>query len=249
MTTSLDAPKLPRKIAILGNASVSLADAPYDDLTWKIWDMSNNVWLKKRFDLWFEIHTPEVLDAKKAPKVYIDFLNECGTRLVAGAPSPLWPNAMIYPIADVVNRFGDYFTCSVAYMIAYALYLHEIDIKAGGPGVSHLGFWGIDMAIGEEYTHQKANAEYWIGMARGMGIDCHVAPESPICRTNAMYGFDNPKLSREFTDRLRDLDECIKKDNEMLVHLKVAVSRKELDILEQEAVKRALKQICDRWAL
>lgn len=187
---------LPRKIAILGNASPSLASAPYGDLSWKIWDMSNNFQYKKRFDLWFEIHSLEVLEAKKCPQQYYEFLRNAGAKLFVGHPSKAWPEASAFPIVEIVNRFGDYFTCTFAYMIAFALYQHEQDIKGGGLGIEEIGCWGIDMAVDEEYTHQKPCAEYWIGLARGMGIKVHIAPESPVVRTNAMYGFDNPKLSR-----------------------------------------------------
>lgn len=250
MTEEIEVPpRVPRKIAILGNATVSLDDAPYGDLSWKIWDMSNNFWAKKRFDLWFEIHTPEVLQAKRCPQQYFEFIKAAGDRLVAGHPSDMWPDAKQFPIHEIIARFGDYFTSSFAYMMAYALYMHEQDKLGGGEGIAEIGCWGVDMSVDEEYTHQKACAEYWIGMARGMGIKVHVAPESPVCRTNAMYGFENLKLSREFTDRLLDIDIQINALESDKRNLDTQLAQKNQDLAECKAIKRVLKQICARWAL
>lgn len=240
--TDTPTPNLPRKIAILGTATTSLHDAPFDDASWKIWDMSSNFQYGRRYDVFFEIHSLETLHAASAHERYLEFLKKAGPSLIAGHPSKAWPEATVFPLAAVVNRFGDYFTCTAAWMIAYALYLHEADKAAGGAGVGTIGLWGIDMAVGEEYSHQKPCAEYWVGVARGMGIDVIVAPQSPIARSNAMYGFDNPKLSREFTERLKELDKQITED----LHAVAVINQR---LLESKAVQVALKDICHRWAL
>lgn len=242
--------KKPRKIAILGTASVSLDNAPYDNLEWKIWNMSNNFWQNKRFDLWFEVHDYDTLKAAGMPPQYEKFLKDCGARMVAGRPSEAnWPDAIILPLEQIILKFGDYFTCSFAYMIAYAMYLHAVDIAAGGPGVGTIGLWGVDMSVGAEYSHQKPCAEYWIGMARGMGIEVYIAPESPICRTNALYAFDNPKLAREFTDRIHDIARDLKatRDKRAIAH--AAVVQLDIEIVEMQACEKLLKEICHRWAL
>lgn len=238
-----------RKIAILGTATTSVNDAPYTDPTWKIWSMSNNFWLNKRFDLWFEFHEYETLKACGASPKYFEFLQKNSKALVTGHACDLWPDAIPFPLEAIVLRFGDYFTCSFAYMLAYALHLHEIDVAQGGGGIGTIGLWGVDMAVGEEYSHQKPCAEYWIGMARGMGIEVIIAPESPICRTNAMYAFDNPKLAREFTDRLADLANTIKTSEDQLRQLRDAAEKKGVEVLELRAAERVLKDICHRWAL
>lgn len=236
------ATSLPRKIAILGTASTSLHDAPFGDPSWKIWDMSVNFQYKRRYDLYFEIHSLDTLKASNSPQIYLDFLKGAGSALVAGHTSEQWPDATPFPLNEIVARFGDYFTCTAAYMIAFALYHHELDVQDGGLGVSEIGLWGIDMAVGEEYAYQKPCVEYFIGVARGMGIKVFVAPQSPVVRSNALYGFDNPKLSREFTERLKQLDKDIAEDER-------AMSIISQRLVEHRAIRCALQDICHRWAL
>lgn len=233
------------KIAILGTAATSVKNAPYNDPTWKIWNMSANYLHQKRFDLWFEVHTPEVLMAASNNNVqYLEFLKKCGKALVAGHPSAWWPDCNLFPLEKIINRFGDYFTCTAAYQIAFALNLHEENIKEGGPGIDTIGLWGIDMAAAEggEYDYQKPCVEFYLGMAKGMGIKIYIAPESPLCRTNAPYGFTNVKLSREFTDRLIDLERQIK-DTE------AALIKYNTNLVQLKAIRDALSNIAKYWNL
>lgn len=239
-----------RKIAILGNATTSVHDAPYADDSWKIWDMSANFQYGRRYDLFFELHTPEVLQAynKEHMTKYFPFLKGAGKALIAGHPSEEWPDATLFPLTEMLgwlkdnNAKYDYFTCSAAYMIAYALYLSEMDKANGGKGVEKIGLWGIDMAVGEEYGYQKPCIEYWIGFLMGRGIDVYIAPQSPVCRTNALYAFENLKLSREFTEKLQELKSRIAQEE-------AEFNRRNLTLLELRASERALKEISDRWML
>lgn len=257
-TTTITTAKDPRKIAILGNAGTSVGDAPYDDKSWKIWDMSANFQYKRRYDLWFEIHTVDVLEAYATPeyaKMYFDFLNGSGAALIAGHPSPHWPDAQMYPLAEVMRHFGDdrriedYFTCTFAYMMAFAILQHDKEKAVDGPGIAEIGLWGVDMAVDEEYSHQKPCAEYWIGIARGRGIKVYVAPESPICRVNAPYGFDNLKLSREFTDRLIEIKKVIAHEERKHAEKLGEARLHETNLIELRACERMLRQITHKWAL
>lgn len=244
-----------RKIAILGNSQLSLVNAPYDDLSWKIWDMSANFQYGKRFDLFFEVHTLEVLKAYThlSPSYtdkYTTFLKSAGKALIAGHPSEAWPDAQIYPISEILHHFDDdYFTCTFAYMMAFAIYQHDKSISDGGVGISEIGIWGVDMAVDEEYNHQKPCAEHWIGVAKGRGIKVTIAQESPICRTNAPYGFANPKLSREFTDRIVELKSTIAQEENKLKDAELVVQQHRVNLLELKACQRLLGQLCHRWAL
>jgi len=238
---------IPRKIAILGTAQTSVFDAPYKDPSWKIWDMSANFQYGQRMDMFFEMHDPDVLKAS-APAEYLakyfPFLKNLGKGLMVGHPSKeYWPDATIYPLADILDAYGDYFTCSCAYEIALAIYLHEKDLKEGGAGVETIGLWGVDMAAsGEEYSYQKPCLEYWIGLARGKGLKVIIACQSPVCRTNALYAFDNPKLSREFTERLREIGIALKEKEARAAALNI-------EILELRGARNAIKQLSDRWML
>lgn len=234
--------KQPRKIAILGTSQTSVHDAPYDDASWKIWNMSANWQYRKRLDLFFEIHPPEVLKAANCPQQYMEYLKSISKTLVVGTPSDEWPEAQLYPIHQIMAKYGDYFTCTFAYMMAMAIHLHEEALLDDGLGIGEIGLWGVDMAVGEEYSHQKPCAEYWIGLARGKGIKVTIAPQSPICRSNAMYGFDNPKMAREFTERLFEIRKNIKEHE---VTAKVVND----SLLELRAAERILNELCHKWQL
>jgi len=232
--------KKPTRIAILGTATTSVGDAPYGDASWQIWNMSNNHWHKKRYDLWFELHDYDTLKAANTPPAYFEHLKSCGAKLVVGWPNAEhWPQASLFPLKMLLDAFeGDYYTCQCAYMIAYAVLLNEVS-----PGsVTEIGLWGVDMAIGEEYSHQKGCVEYWVGFARGKGIKVYIAPQSPCCRSNALYAFDNVKLSREFTERLKELQKAV-------AETKKESTQKARELLELEAAERVLRDMCNRWAL
>lgn len=194
-----------RKVALLGTATTSVHDAPYHDETWEIWSLSANFLHKNRFTRWFELHTYATLEANLTVPEYLTFLKACGNRLMVGHASEHWPQAQLYPIDAVTERFRfddtdcGYFTSSCSYMLALVLHEHLL-----GQTVSDLGLWGIDMAQDGEYKHQRPCVEHYLGIARGLGIRLHMAPESPLLRTPARYAFDYLKLSREMTQRFND---------------------------------------------
>ena len=89
-----------------------------------------------------------------------------------------------YPIDEIVEFFGvDYFSNTVDYAIALAIYMEykEIDI------------YGIDMIHGSEYQDQKPGVDFWCGVAIGKGIKVKVhGAFSSIMKTKdgLLYGYD-----------------------------------------------------------
>lgn len=66
-----------------------------------------------------------------------------------------------YPYAGVMKAFGtDYFTGTVDFAIALAVYLKATEIE----------LYGVTLEIDSEYFYQKPGVEYWCGFARGRGI-------------------------------------------------------------------------------
>ena len=88
-----------------------------------------------------------------------------------------------YPLDRVKRKFGtDYFSNTVAYMIAYALYQGYEDIK----------LYGCDTNKPKAYAQEKDGVEYWIGYARGQGTKVWIAPGGTLCKTvtGHPYGTD-----------------------------------------------------------
>ena len=99
------------------------------------------------------------------------------------APVVSWqPYADIkYPLDEIVKEFNtDYFTNTITYMIAYAIYL----------GVSKIRMFGIDAPYGGQYHQDKSGVEYWIGRAAERGITVEIPEGSWVLKTvtGKMYG-------------------------------------------------------------
>ncbi len=74
-------------------------------------------------------------------------------------------NSKKYPLDKMVEHFGVcYFTNTIDYMIAFALY----------NGATELNFYGVNMTVLLEYKEQKPSVEYWLGRAMGMGVKCNL---------------------------------------------------------------------------
>jgi hypothetical protein len=89
-----------------------------------------------------------------------------------------------FPIDELSAKFqrGRYFTSSIGMMLAWAI-VQDYD---------WIGLYGIDLASDIEYRHQRANAEYFIGVAEGLGKTVVTAASSAICKAGHVYGFEKP---------------------------------------------------------
>ena len=111
-----------------------------------------------------------------------------------GELTPLVPSGVAYPFDAVcADLFGDllkrdedghvtrlnYFKSSAAYAIALAI--HE--------GFSQIELYGVDMASDTEYSYQKDNGEFLLGIALGRGIRVLLPKLCPLC-TSALYGYE-----------------------------------------------------------
>jgi hypothetical protein len=89
----------------------------------------------------------------------------------------------LYPLKRLIKKFDTaYFTNTLCYMMAYAIDKKYDQIK----------IYGVDMLDRLEFIWEKGGLEFWIGYARGLGIDVWIAPESGLCktRTGKPFGMD-----------------------------------------------------------
>lgn len=96
------------------------------------------------------------------------------------------PNCIELPLTEITREFLPknmpnihYYTSSVAYMLGLAMLM----------GFKRIEFYGFDMGSETEYHYQRANFEYWIGLAHGRGFEV-VLPGSAIL-TGKLYGYEN----------------------------------------------------------
>lgn len=93
------------------------------------------------------------------------------------------PHAKEYPFEDIIDKFKIcYFSCTVDYALAYALYA----------GAKQINLYGINMTVNEEYREQKPGVEFWCGMALGMGTKLIYQPRWTSLfktRDGLLYGY------------------------------------------------------------
>jgi hypothetical protein len=169
-----------KKVAIVGFASNSLHLVPWFDPEYEIWGMNQgHINFQRRADRWFEMHSPEFTADVRDPQ-YIPFLQTCPVPIYMIDAYEAYPNSVRYPIEDAIEYAGrDYFTSSVAFMLAIA----------GMEGFKQVDLYGINLAIGDEYFYEKPCAEWWLGKLEAKGINIFVPHASSLLKQYRRYGY------------------------------------------------------------
>lgn len=204
-----------KKVAILGFTGTRKM-APYHDPEFEVWGLNDLYRFKapddvQRWDRWFEIHTlkcikemAETMLAVNAGREALPTAEEYFKALSSwGKNVPVYmiekfkevPNSVAYPLEEILNEFkpcflredrARYFTNSISYMIALAIY----------EGFEEIHIYGVDMAtnaVDSEYAKQRPSCEFWLGVAVGRGIKIEIPDESDLLKARFMYGFEDDK--------------------------------------------------------
>ncbi len=171
------------KVAIVGKAPNTRDQAPFDDESWEIWTLSDLVSRGQapRYTRHFEVH-PLAWLAERTDD-YFDWLKQ-----ITDAPvyvrtqeeADQLPSGVVLPSAQLVAKYGRYFTNTVSWMLAAAI----------ESGAKEIGVFGVDMAQTLEYRSQRPSCEYFLGWARGAGIKVHVPARSDLLKCVRLYGID-----------------------------------------------------------
>jgi hypothetical protein len=165
------------KVALVGFASTSIGDAPWDDPTYALWGMNQLYRHIPRLTRHFEMHS-NYMDAVVEGTDYEEFLKTCPIPSYMVEHHPEFPNSVKFPIDRMVEQFGDYFTSTVAFMLALAI----------DEGFERIDLFGIDLVVGVEYQVQKSCVEYLIGVAMGKGIEVGIPLASALLK-GKRYGY------------------------------------------------------------
>ena len=153
------------KVAIIGLAPSTRADAPWGDPSWEKWGLP---WDAAKWGLMqrhFEMHDWRLLHGPHSRRAsdYDQRLQDCKCLYTQEN----------YPLEAVAESIGQaYWNSSIAYAMALAIHEHA----------SEIAIYGVDMDGSDEYAYQRPNMEYLIGVARGKGIKVFVPPQSALCR-------------------------------------------------------------------
>ena len=159
-----------RKIALVGTAS-SGALAPFNDLSWEIWGVSQRASYVTRAARWFELHRLDGEPQDWANRWRASIKTFIGdTELVMMYPEVgLAKNLIAYPYQRIVNRFGTYFmTSSFSWMMALAI--DEMRPLSGNNVEGEIAIFGVDMEYGTEYRQQRSGFHHFMHIANALGI-------------------------------------------------------------------------------
>jgi hypothetical protein len=146
----------------------------------------------KRFTGWFQIHPRSDFEANNVPVFgHLKFLQTCGIPVYMEQVWEDIPTSVRYPRSEIVSSLGfDYFTSSMAYMLALAIY----------QGYQEVRLYGIDMAADSEYRHERPCLEFWLGYAHARGISIIFPEDCPILKGKD-YGH-TVQLSSTFVNKM-----------------------------------------------
>jgi hypothetical protein len=73
-------------------------------------------------------------------------------------------------------------------------------------GYERIEIYGFEMSSGIEYSRQKAGAEFWLGFAKGLGIEIYLPPGCKLLGENEpLYGYDQiPGLHPQLVELKKD---------------------------------------------
>ncbi len=198
------------KVALVGSAPSSSRIAPYHDPEWQIYGCSPGLYgVAPRVTEWFEMHLWEPGAPWFSPE-YVQWLKALPSRSVklwTGRPVGELAGSEAFPWEAILEEFDPncfFATSSLFWMMARA-------IKAGATSI---GFWGVDMAAGEEYEMQRAGIHHLTYIARARGIEVGIPAESDLFTPRFRYAVDEWTHSyrkvrarrAELEQRLRDAE-------------------------------------------
>jgi len=192
-----------RKVALVGSTPTK-KDAPFGDDEFDIWAVSGAVYSRSldgahvedtedngwnsvhRVDAFFEMHKREKWESRAK------LLDMAGRPVYMLHHFPDVRSSVAYPIEEVALDCGDFFTCSISYMMALAIYQAYEEI--------HL--YGIMMNHETEYAYQRPSVEYYMGLARGRGIRV-VQGAATLGTSPYRYGYDDNDVMLAAIERLQ----------------------------------------------
>ena len=164
----------------------SWEETPWDSDA-ELWGMNalHKMAPDKNWSRWYQLHDIDK-HHKQDRDEHVQWLRE------SNLPIVMWPehiekyraeipNVVPFPIDAVVEAYGNYFTNTVSWMLAHAMI----------EGRKNVGIWGVDMAQDTEYGSQRPSCEYYIGLARGMGMSVFLPDTSDLLKAPFLYGMED----------------------------------------------------------
>jgi|TARA_Y100000310_G_C20703453_1_gene832251 hypothetical protein len=160
-----------KEIIILGMGA-TMIKCPYDV---EVWAVNQTYKVARKVDKLF-ITDPRY-NFKNQNNHNWDELNSLNIPIVSLHKFPELKRFVRFPYDRIVERFGiqdsEYFSNTICYMVAYALY----------KGYKKIRLYGVDLATSTEYILEKGGVEFWLGIAIGMGVKVENTKGSMVLKT------------------------------------------------------------------
>jgi hypothetical protein len=177
-----------REVAIVGFAD-SWVRTPWDNPHVHHWGLNSlhKIAQEKPWDAWFQLHDLDTHHGKDdehlgwlaSREIPIYMFPEHAEKYRGRIPM-----VVDYPKDEILKYFDtDYFTNSISWMIALAIYQDYTDI----------GVYGVDMAQSSEYREQRPSCEFFLGWAKGAGLNIHIPDDSDLLKTTHLYGLEDTR--------------------------------------------------------
>jgi hypothetical protein len=189
-------------VAIIGSHPATSREFDFDRTDCDIWifnEALNTDWCK-RADGVFQIHKPVIWRSatnRNDPKHYQWLQEQTDSIIYMIDQYDDVPKSERYPLMEIMAAFPTakkYFTSSVSYAIALAIY----------KGYDVIEIYGVEMETGTEYGHQRTGVAYWCGFAEGRGI--YVDFHSKKFFNAPLYGYEGDvQIPLEFYQKRIDM--------------------------------------------
>jgi len=151
------------------------------DSSWERWGLNRLYEIEdvKGFSRWYETHDRDLFPQAFPPE-HLAWLRAQHIPLYMADAYLDIPAAVRFPRERLMEKFGRYFTSSMAWMLALAI----------DEGYQRIRLYGMDLMGDSEYEVQRSCIEYLIGLARGLGREVWLPPQCALLRASHLYGFE-----------------------------------------------------------
>lgn len=240
------------KVAVVGCAD-SKDEVVFNDPDCEFWGVNNlHLTMPGPWSRWFDLHTFRFdgnrwlrrgdPDFRTQPiDKYLQSLQSLNIPVYMQAANPLVTNAVLYPINEILAKYGNYFTNTISYMIVMAM----------EEGFKEIQILGVDMAVDSEYKWQRPSCEYFIGLARGLGINVYLPESCDLLKTRYLYAFHEVR-EQQFNQKLAKMGKAMKMRRETAVN-EMEKARKQADFFQRQMYEyngalAARDQIAIHWS-
>ena len=215
------------KLAIIGAEPLTRNNAPWDDMSFDIWTISNwaNADWAKRVSASIEIHKPKLYKDHPLDAKYWEYLVNTDVPVIMQETDRDVKSSCVFPLSEIKNltknvivkgQQAQILNSSICYCIALAILQNyeQIDV------------YGVEMSNSSEYRSQQSAFTFWVGFAAGRGVKLNINCTQALL-LQPLYGYEDTMNN----DKIHSYINGIKEDQAKL-DAKQAELKKQSNMME-----------------